>query len=105
MTGRERVARTIRRQKTDRMPIYGWLNNEGFQPKVVEGYGSVDAFCDKYEFDMYHLFPGCHAVANGQRHYPSTYFEDGLPDLEFTDPETMPYDRAEEAVELYSGKK
>ena len=34
MTGKERVARTIRRQPADRMPVYGWVNNGEFQKKV-----------------------------------------------------------------------
>jgi uroporphyrinogen decarboxylase len=36
------------------MPIYGWLGNDEFKPKVVEAFGSVDAAQDKYEFDLIH---------------------------------------------------
>jgi len=52
MTSRERVTEVINHRKPDRIPIFGWLGNDEFAPKVVEAFGSVDAFTDKYEFDI-----------------------------------------------------
>lgn len=57
MISRERVISVIEHKKPDRMPIYGWLFNKEFSPKVAEKYGSIKNFEDKYEFDMVHLFP------------------------------------------------
>ena len=57
MTSTERVKRAIAGDKTDRVPIYGWvsgnLNNE-----ISAAYGSVETFEDQYEFDAAHLFGG-----------------------------------------------
>ena len=80
MNGKERVANVILNKKADRMPIYGWINNGEFQPKIVEKYGSPEAFFDKYEFDMYHLFPPGRPVANPS--YAGEFFDGGLPDID-----------------------
>ncbi len=60
MNSIERVRRTILGQKTDRIPIYGWLFENLTQP-ISEKFGSVAAFEDLYEFDMAHIFgtPTC----------------------------------------------
>ena len=52
MDSRERVKTVINHQKPDRTPIFGWLGNEEFAPKVIEAFGSLEAFADKYEFDV-----------------------------------------------------
>ena len=52
MTSRERVIKTIKGESRDRMPLYGWLGNEEFRPKVEKAFGSIQAFEDKYEFDL-----------------------------------------------------
>ncbi len=57
MQSRERTTRTIRRQKTDRMPLYGWVS-ENMSEQISEAFGSVAAFEDHYEFDLAHLFGG-----------------------------------------------
>lgn len=57
MTGTERVKRTIRGEKTDRQPIYGWVS-ANLTNEITASYGSVAAFEDKYEFDASHIFGG-----------------------------------------------
>ena len=57
MLSRERVIQVIKHQKPDRVPLYGWLTNDEFEKKVVQAFGSVDNFEDKYEFDLVHVFP------------------------------------------------
>ena len=52
MNSRERVIEVINHRKPDRIPIFGWIANEEFTPRVVEVYGSLGAFADKYEFDV-----------------------------------------------------
>ncbi len=62
MLSRERVIQTIRHERPDRVPIYGWLEwNVG--DKIAERFGSFPAFEDHYEFDLAHLFggPPCYA--------------------------------------------
>lgn len=60
MNSTERVRAAILGQPYDRQPIYGWVaGNLGRE--ISEKWGSVEAFEDKYEFDLAHLFggPGC----------------------------------------------
>ncbi len=57
MTSTERVRRTIKGEKTDRVPIYGWVSGN-LSNEISAVYGSVEAFEDKYEFDAAHLFGG-----------------------------------------------
>ena len=52
MNSRQRVIEVINHGKPDRVPIFGWLGNEEFAPKVIEAFGSIEAFTDKYEFDV-----------------------------------------------------
>ena len=92
MTGKERVIRTIRRQKTDRTPIYAWVQNIEMTAKVAAKYGHVDRFYDKYEVDMYHLFPVYKPFDTGGANHQKIFYEDELPEIKFTDPdEPMPY--------------
>ena len=60
MNSTERVRAAILGQPYDRQPIYGWVfaNMSG---EIAARWGSVEAFEDKYEFDVAHLFggPGC----------------------------------------------
>ncbi len=51
---RERVIATIKREKRDRMPRYGWLGN--MREPITQAFGSVAAFEDRYEFDLAHAF-------------------------------------------------
>lgn len=66
MLPRERVINVIKHGKADRMPIYGWVR-ENLDNQISEAFGSVEAFEDRYEFDLAHLFGG-----------PATYDEDTL---------------------------
>ena len=53
MNSRQRVTEVINHGKPDRIPVFGWVGgNEEFAPKVVEAFGSIDAFAEKYEFDV-----------------------------------------------------
>ena len=69
MLPRERVIKVIRRERPDRIPIYGWVS-ANLTPPVTEAFGSVAAFEDKYEFDFAHLFGG-----------PGTYTSEALDQL------------------------
>ena len=57
MNGIERIRATILGHPIDRQPIYGWVSfNLGNE--ITARWGSVEAFEDKYEFDIAHLFGG-----------------------------------------------
>ncbi|MCL2664896.1 MAG: uroporphyrinogen decarboxylase family protein [Defluviitaleaceae bacterium] len=58
MTSRERVTEVIKGNKPDRLPLYAWLGNEEFAPKVIAEFGSVAAAEDRYEFDITGAGPG-----------------------------------------------
>ena len=57
MNSTERVRRTILGLEADRQPVYGWVS-ANLEKQLTDAYGSVEAFEDKYEFDMAHLFGG-----------------------------------------------
>lgn len=57
MTGTERVTKTILGEPTDRQPIYGWVS-ANLGAEITDRFGSVEAFEDKYEFDIAHIFGG-----------------------------------------------
>ncbi|UCD73911.1 MAG: hypothetical protein JSV91_08935 [Phycisphaerales bacterium] len=57
MLPRERVIQVINHGRPDRMPIYGWLR-ENLEDEICGAFGSVEAFEDKYEFDLAHIFGG-----------------------------------------------
>lgn len=57
MTSRERVIAVIQHRKPDRIPVYGWVR-ANLDAKIATAFGSVEAFEDKYEFDLAHLFGG-----------------------------------------------
>ncbi|OHE79263.1 MAG: hypothetical protein A3G75_01315, partial [Verrucomicrobia bacterium RIFCSPLOWO2_12_FULL_64_8] len=57
MLSRERVIQVLRREKPDRIPIYGWVR-ANLEAEISEAFGSVEAFEDRYEFDLAHLFGG-----------------------------------------------
>ena len=103
MNGKERVKNVILNKKADRMPIYGWINNHEFHQKIVQKYEKPEAFFDKYEFDMYHLFPPANPVDGPS--YASTFFDGGLPDIKFTNPDDMPYNDVKPAINLHSEEK
>ena len=104
MNGKERVTNVILNKKADRMPIYGWINNHEFHQKIMEKYGSPEEFFDKYEFDMYHLFPPALPVIISP-YYASTFFDDELPAVQFTNPDDMPYRDIKPVMSLHSAQK
>lgn len=55
MTSRERMIKTIQGEKTDRVPIYGWVS-ANLNDEISEKFGSVFAFEDHYGFDAAHIF-------------------------------------------------
>ena len=57
MISRERVITTIEGQRPDRIPVYGWLRANLEEP-IINVFGSLAEFEDKYEFDFAHLFGG-----------------------------------------------
>jgi len=56
MLSRERVIKVINHEKPDRIPIYGWVYTN-VDKKIKEKYGSLEAFEDKFEFDLFHAWP------------------------------------------------
>ncbi len=84
MNSTERVANTILGKPTDRQPIYGWVAANLSGP-ITQAFGSVEAFEDKYEFDMAHLFGG-----------PDAFRRDVLADIRAQEEEMTP-DLLEEA--------
>ncbi len=55
MNSTERVLQTIKGEKTDRQPLYGWVS-ENLSAEISEVFGSVEAFEDRYEFDVSMIF-------------------------------------------------
>ena len=106
MNGKERVISVIQNKKPDRKPVYGWLFNGEFSPCIVKKYGSTDAFEDKYDFDLRHSFPRVPALEGDYVRHHSEFFEDELPDIQFTDPNKMePYASVKHEIEFYGNKK
>ncbi len=64
MISRERVETVIRHRRPDRLPIYGWVS-ANLQEPLTAAFGSVEAFEDKYEFDLAHLFGKGPYIADG----------------------------------------
>ncbi len=57
MTPRQRVRAVLEGRPADRMPVYGWVR-ANLEDEISERFGSVEAFEDRYEFDLAHLFGG-----------------------------------------------
>jgi uroporphyrinogen decarboxylase len=57
MIARERVIAVIQHRKPDRMPVYGWIRIN-LEKQIAAAFGSVEAFEDRYEFDLAHIFGG-----------------------------------------------
>lgn len=56
MTGRERVMKAIRFEKTDRTPIDIWIIDDTWEAMLEERYGGVDAFLDELDTDAFMAF-------------------------------------------------
>ncbi len=57
MDSTQRVRNAILGLEVDRQPIYGWVSANLWQ-EITAAYGSVEAFEDRYAFDMAHIFGG-----------------------------------------------
>lgn len=57
MLPRERVIEVIEHRRPDRVPVYGWVKANLNEP-IAATFGSVEAFEDRYEFDLTHVFGG-----------------------------------------------
>lgn len=57
MNSTQRVINTILGKETDRQPIYGWIK-ENLSEEISQQFGSVEAFEDRFEFDVAHIFGG-----------------------------------------------
>jgi uroporphyrinogen decarboxylase len=106
MLSRERIIQVINHKKPDRIPIYGWLNNDEFRLKVEGAYGSIEAFEEKYGFDIAHLFPGFSSTP-----WARIYDKKGLEpeeylDIPLSDPNDMSlYESIKEDVKYHKEKK
>lgn len=91
MNSTERVRAAILGDKYDRQPIYSWVF-ANLTNQISEHWGSIEAFEDKYEFDIAHLFGGpCAFNYDVINAIAPCYTEDLTPDLIvdqpiFTDP-------------------
>lgn len=102
MTGRERVLKAIRHEEPDRVPLNVWFYYQAFNDKVIEKYGSLDAWYDEFGIDMFTVFaPGARL---GKTDFPRDL--DGLLAWKMPNPEDDSiYDGVRAAVEFYGGKK
>lgn len=57
MDSTQRVRNVLKGLAVDRQPIYGWVSANLWQ-EITDAYGSVEAFEDRYAFDMAHIFGG-----------------------------------------------
>jgi uroporphyrinogen decarboxylase len=62
MTGRERVAAALEHREGDRVPRYIWVDGGEATRRIVERFGSYDAFLDYLEVDMFQAFPDASAL-------------------------------------------
>ncbi len=57
MTGRDRVTMALNHQEGDRVPRYIWVDGGLATERIVERFGTYDAFLDHLDVDMYQAFP------------------------------------------------
>jgi uroporphyrinogen decarboxylase len=109
MNSRERVLATIQRRPADRMPVYGWTRANLEQP-LRAAFGSVEAFEDRYEFDLVHLFGGpatnpARVTRPVEGAAPSLLPQDYL-DVAPNDPNAASaYDDLREQIALHQGRR
>jgi uroporphyrinogen decarboxylase len=109
MTSHERVAAVIEHRAPDRMPVYGWVR-ANLNDQLTAAFGSVEAFEDRYEFDVAHLFGGPvphwneikeFVAQHGRRPEPPEYL-----DIPLRDPnDSKMFERLIEQIALYKGQK
>lgn len=64
MLPRERVIAVLEHRKPDRVPLTAWLR-ANLTDELTDAYGSVEAFEDRYEFDLTHIIG--HEVVSFER--------------------------------------
>ncbi len=57
MTGRERILAALEHREADRVPRYIWVDGGEATRRIVERFGSYDAFLDALDVDMFQAFP------------------------------------------------
>ena len=98
----ERVIKTIKHENRDRMPLYGWLDNNEFKPKLEKHFGSIQNFEDKYEFDLVHLSSGVDPFNWELINKEEKPIEpELLLDIPLTDPHTADYSKLKADIAFY----
>ena len=62
MTGQERVLAALEHREADRVPRYIWVDGGEATARIVERFGSYDAFLDHLDVDMFQAFPESPAI-------------------------------------------
>ncbi len=57
MIGRERIFAALEHREGDRVPRYIWVDGGDATDRIVERFGSYDAFLDHLDVDMFQAFP------------------------------------------------
>ncbi len=78
MTSKQRVSAVIEGKEFDRIPVYGWLK-ENLSEKISAEFGSVEAFEDRYEFDLAHIFGGPSCVVREEIDNAKSQVKEFLP--------------------------
>jgi uroporphyrinogen decarboxylase len=84
MTGKERILKAIRHEEPDRVPLNVWFYYGPFNDMLIEKYGSLDAFFDEFEIDMYTAFTPLPEVKGATER--RLYTLDELLEVELNDP-------------------
>lgn len=119
MTGLERVLRALDHRESDRVPRYIWVDGGVATQRVVERFGSYDAFLDHLDVDMFQAFPGPPGMIDWEKAaLPATgearraglsqgaLTLDQALEVPLTDPSTSSiYDPIRAAIELHKGRK
>jgi len=64
MTGRDRILAALEHREADRVPRYIWVDGGVATQRVVERFGSYDAFLDYLDVDMFQAFPDSPAIVD-----------------------------------------
>jgi uroporphyrinogen decarboxylase len=64
MTGRERILAALEHREADRVPRYIWVDGGVATQRIVERFGSYDAFLDHLDVDMFQAFPAESAMVD-----------------------------------------
>ncbi len=80
MLGRERAFAALNHKESDRVPRYIWMFRDDVQAKVRERYGSLEAFYDMLDIDVFQAFPSKGMLPRGAQS-----IDDAI-EMEFVDP-------------------